>query len=596
MKEAEEKMTGYASIDKPWLKYYSDEAVSAPLPECTVYENIYQHNKDFLSQVALEYYGTKISYKKLFEQVEVCAKALLANGISQGSIVSICSSGVPEITYLLLACSKIGAVANFINPLFETQQKINRINDTNSTILFVLDKMYSYMKDVITNTCVEQIVIVPAVNALPVAIRMIVGLKDKLAPDMTTAIKNGNYILWNDFIKRGKDYHSTIQIQYKKSMSMIMVYSSGTTGESKGIVLTNDGINATITQYETAFFSEEKRGDKFLHNVPIWFSTGVSISLLMPLCLGVVCILEPVFSPESFLEDIIKYKPNYALVATGLWLYVMEHINEDYNLSFLKCPITGGEQMLGSTEILINDFLKKHNCKAKIQKGWGMCELGATAATSVFSEYNKLETVGIPMPLAVISAFDVDSGNELRYNERGELRVQTPCKMKEYYNSPDATEEFFKVDLNENIWGCTGDVGYVDEDGFVFVLGRASDYFIAQDNKKYYLFDIENIILLNNNIDICEVVTIDSTKYGREILTAHIILKKGFAGDINDLIIELDTMCKEKLPPCTVPLGYKVRKSFMIKPSGKRDTLSLKNEHEDYLCVIDREVKRISID
>lgn len=118
------KSTGYPSIDKPWLQYYSDKVLNAELPECTVYEYVYQHNVNYLNQTALEYFGIKISYKKLFEQIDLCARALTVNGIKKGSIVNICSSAAPEIVYLMLACSKIGAVANFINPLFESQQKL----------------------------------------------------------------------------------------------------------------------------------------------------------------------------------------------------------------------------------------------------------------------------------------------------------------------------------------------------------------------------------------------------------------------------------------------------------------------------------------
>ena len=183
----QQKQTGCPSVDRPWLKYYSKEAVSAPRPEETVYEYLYQHNKDYFTQTALEYFGTKISFKKLFHQIELCAKALRANGISAGSIVNICSSVTPEITYLVFACSKIGALANFINPLFETQQKIDRMNDANSDTLFVMDKMYFYMKDVIPKTCLKKVIIMPATNSLPVAMRAFAHLKEKPDEDMETA-------------------------------------------------------------------------------------------------------------------------------------------------------------------------------------------------------------------------------------------------------------------------------------------------------------------------------------------------------------------------------------------------------------------------
>lgn len=585
--------TGYPSIDRPWLKYYSEEVINASDLKRTVYEYAYQHNKDYLNQIALEYFGTKISFKKLFNQVDLCAKALQMNGVNAGSIVNICSSGIPEITYLVLACSKIGALANFINPLFETKQKIDRINDANSDTLFVMDRMYSYMKDVIPKTCLKKIVIMPATNSLPVAIRALTHLKEKPNKDMKFVVRKREYIFWNSYIKSAQKYHGFVEEQYGCDMPVVMVYSSGTTGASKGIVLTNNGINSTTLQYEMTLPSNEKRGNRFLSNVPVWFSTGIVVSLLTPLCLGATCILEPVFSPENFLKDIVKYKPNYALVATSLWIYVANHLQKDFDLSFLKHPIAGGEQLLSSTETFLNEFLKSHNCHLELQKGWGMCELGATAATtSCCAGANKIGSVGVPMLFAVISSFDVDSGMELKCNERGEIYVQTPCKMKEYYNNPAATKEFFHTDINGNVWGRTGDIGYVDEDGFVFILGRASDYFISPDGRRQYLFDVENVILENDFVELCEVVSVKSETFGRSISLAHIVIKKSFNGDVDALVCDIDTLCRKRLSEYAVPLGYKIREGFATKPSGKRDTLSLEKEHDGFKCVVDGNVRQ----
>ena len=135
----EAKSTGYPSIDKPWLKYYSTEAIHTKPAECTVYQNIYQHNQAHPHDLALEYFGVKITFSKLFAQVESCAKALLHAGVHLGDRVTLCTSGTPEAVYVVLACSKIGAVANFINPMFQPEQIRDRINETEASLLFVLD-------------------------------------------------------------------------------------------------------------------------------------------------------------------------------------------------------------------------------------------------------------------------------------------------------------------------------------------------------------------------------------------------------------------------------------------------------------------------
>lgn len=140
--QTEKKLTGYPSIDKPWLKYYSEEAINTSLPRCTVFENIYQYNYQYPKDIALEYYGRKISYKTLFNNVEVTKNALLAHGVSKDSKVILYTSAIPETVYTVLALCQIGAVANMINPLFTNEQVIDRINETDATLMIVLDQLY----------------------------------------------------------------------------------------------------------------------------------------------------------------------------------------------------------------------------------------------------------------------------------------------------------------------------------------------------------------------------------------------------------------------------------------------------------------------
>lgn len=185
----EEKKTGYPSIDKPWLKYYDEKALHAQPAACTVYQNIYRHNKEHLNDTALEYFGVKISFSKLFEQVEVCAKALLHNGVRPGDCVTLCTSGTPEAIYIVLACSKIGALANFVNPMFQPTQIRDRINETNASFLFVLDKLYSRISSIVSETCIQHLVVLPATASLPAPLRILSNFKDPAVPALKQALK-----------------------------------------------------------------------------------------------------------------------------------------------------------------------------------------------------------------------------------------------------------------------------------------------------------------------------------------------------------------------------------------------------------------------
>ena len=576
-------LTGYPSIDKPWLKYYTAEDLAIQVPKCTIYQNIFDRNKDYPDDVAILYYGNRIRYETLFSEVEICAYAFRQIGIRPGDCVTLCTAGVPEAIYLVLACSRIGAIANFINPLFTKEQMIDRINDTEAKWIFILDAMYSYIEAALPETCVEHVVILPATNSIPPLLSKLMYLKG----EARKIVKNGNgkqrFFRWKDFCAFSRSFTGSPDVPYQQDTPTVMVYSSGSTGASKGILLTNDGINATITNYQTHSFSYG-RGDTFLQMIPIWFSTGIVLSILMPLAMGITVIPEPKFSKESFANDLLKYKPNLTLTSKSLWQYVI-HAEEMKNADFsaMKYPITGGEKVLPQDEERINSFLKEHHCKAKLYKGYGMCELGGTVSTSSnASQYHeKAFGAGAPILNAAVAAFDIATDKELPYGRHGEIRVLSPARMKGYYKNPGATAEFFKEDEQGNIWGCTGDIGYVDEDGEVFILGRATDHFRRENGEIVFLFDIEEEILKDDAVNQCKVVDVE-TEAGTQ-LVSHIVFCTNIA-DERAALSRIHKRLAKALPDYMVPDWYKCRASMPVHNNGKRDVGALQKDREKLIA------------
>lgn len=582
--QTERKLTGYPSIDKPWLKYYTEEDLAIIVPQCTIYQNIFDRNKDFLDDVAILYYGNKIRYKTLFSEVEVCAKALRRIGIRPGDCVTLCTAGVPEAIYLVLACSRIGAIANFINPLFTKEQMIDRINETEAKWIFVLDAMYSYIGAALPSTCVQNVVIVPATNSIPLVLSKLMSIKG----EARGIVKRGNgkqrFFQWKDFCAFSRGFAGTPDVPYQPDTPTVMVYSSGSTGASKGILLTNDGIGSTIANYQTHSFSYS-RGDTFLQMIPIWFSTGIVLSLLMPLTMGITVIPEPKFSKESFVNDLLKYKPALTLTATSLWIYAIETEKlKSADFSGMKYPMTGGEKILPQDELRMNCFLREHGCKTKMYKGYGMCELGGTVSTSsnVICYTDKPFGAGAPILHASVSAFDLVIDKELPYGQHGEIRVLSPARMKGYYKNPEATAAFFKEDAQGNIWGCTGDIGYVDEDGEVFVLGRASDSYRRDNGELVFLFDIESEILRNEAISQCKVVDIEEN--GNQRLAAHIVFREGVRNR-EEVISSIWDELRKSLPSYMVPDYCKIRSSMPVHTNGKRDVGALKQDRTDLVKI-----------
>ena len=573
----ETKLTGYPSIDKPWLKYYTEEDLAIKVPQCTIYQNIFDRNKEYPEDVAILYYGNKILYKTLFLKVEMCAKALRQIGIQPGDCVTLCTAGVPEAIYLVLACSQIGAIANFINPLFTREQMIERINETEAKWVFVLDAMYSYIETALPESCIQNVVIIPATNSIPPLFSKLLYLKSEARKLVRQGNGKQRFLRWKEFCSFSRSFSGDPSVPYQKDTPTVMVYSSGSTGASKGILLTNDGINATIANYDVSSM-QFTRGDSFLQMIPVWFSTGIVYSILMPLAKGFLVIPEPKFSKESFLSDLKKYKPTITLTATSLWIYVVNS-KESIDLSSMRYPITGGEKILPRDDLRINDYFSKNGCRKKFYKGYGMCELGSeiSGTTDAPNYHDKQGGSGYPILGVSVSAFDIKSGKELPYGQHGELRVLSPARMKGYYKNPEATSEFFKTDEQGNVWGCTGDVGYVDEDGEVFVLGRVKDHFHLKNGDMVFLFDIENEIIKDEAVDQCKVVYFKTQTCTETV--AHIVFQK----DIWENKVVLERIHKrlvKALPEYMIPHFYKVRESMPVHTNGKLDAHALREERD----------------
>lgn len=576
----ERQITGYPSIDKPWLKYYQcKDAIR--IEGKTVYEVLYERNQDHPAETALEYFGRKITYRELFRRIERVKAAFERAGVKKGDQVAFLASSTPEIVYGILALCRIGAIANMVNPLFESEQIHDRIGETHAEIIVVLDQLYPKLKSAVeqcgTLTDIRKIIVVPVANSMPWGIRQLATLKMKVGIpyDRTT-------VSWVEFIngKGSGGLFTSPDAKYERERAFIMVYSSGSTGAAKGIVLTNGGICATISHYLSPNFPYE-RGDRYLQMIPVWFSTGIVLSVVMPLCLGITVILEPVFSKESFAKDIARYRPNMTLTATSLWLYAMrsrELKNKD--LSFLKYPITGGELILERVEASINQFLAEHGCKAPLIKGYGMCELGSTISTDDL-KHQKPGAAGFPISEVTVAAFDIETNEEQSYGKPGELRVLSPAHMKGYFNNPRATDEFFWRDEEGRAWGRTGDMGYVDEDGFIHVLGRMSDYFIPKSGIRRYCFDIENVILEDPAVAQCEVVGI--LEDGAEVPVAHLVLEDGAVTDVRGFLKRIHTLCVDRLNTECVPQRYRIWEAFPVKNNGKRDMEKIKEITDGFM-------------
>lgn len=564
---SEKDLTGYPSIDKPWLKYYSEEAINAKLPECTIYEYLWENNKDHLNDIALIYFDRKITYKKLFEQINICAKSLTAYGVTKGDIITIQTLAIPQTVVLIYALSKIGAVANLIY-VSDGEKEVNQsLIKTNSKLYFVLEGIYGRFKDVLDGSRVEKVVLLSIDSEMDTITKIAYRLSKKRNQIKKSALR------WSEFMSSNSCENELNVSDFKTPV--VMVYTGGTTGNSKGVVLSNKSINELVFQYKIADMGFVRQ-DVFMDSLPPFIAFGLTVALHLPLCMGVKTVLVPDPSPENTGKMFVKYKPNYYVASPPQIRAIMNNKkSERINLSFVKLLATGGDFLPPSHETEINNFLIRHNCSVSIVQGYGMSELSATVCTGS-GKIARFGTVGIPLPNTNVKIHNTETNLEVGYNTQGEVCVCAPSIMMGYFNNEIETNELIKKHEDGKLWVHTGDIGVIDEDGFLTIVGRIKRMISVYDGELYHkVFPklLEDKIEQLTEIQSAVVVG-NGKKPEEQKLIAFIVVNSGMTIDENKLF----AYAEECLQPFERPAIYKFINEIPKTKIGKVDYRALEKE------------------
>lgn len=352
----EKMLTGYPSIDKPWLKYYSEEAINAPLPEKTLYQYIYDNNKDFLRNTALNYFGKKISYRSLFENIEKAAKSFSAMGIKKGDIVTIMSMHTPETIYCIYALNRLGAVANMVYMTLSEQEIVSTVKATESKALAVLSVALEKIDIVYDDLNLEHVIVVTPSDSMKLAMRLGYKLKTKQGK------LSEKYMSYQNFIDMGNDSIDVQDAPYDKTAPAVIVYTSGSTGEPKGVVLSNYNLNAVAHQYKVSGMQFE-RGETFFNMLPPFVGFGVSVGMNLPLALGMKEIVWILPDKEKVAQGFNKYRPNHFISGPAMLDGIMNTVKTQ--MEFLTTFAGGGESISVEKEEEVNRFLSSHGAKVK---------------------------------------------------------------------------------------------------------------------------------------------------------------------------------------------------------------------------------------
>ena len=568
----EKQLTGYPSVDKPWLKYYSEEAINAPLPECTIYEYLVENNKDYPSDIAINYVGRKITYKELFENIDKTAAAFLRIGVQEKEIVTIALPSIPEALYCVYALNKIGAVANMIHPLAGKDETINYINEVRSRIVVIFDGNYETIADDIKKTSVEKVIVASPADSLPFVLNIAYNLKVK------RRTYNGSlFQTWKKFILEGA---GTAVKAVKKDCHEVAIIShtGGTTGEPKGCMISDYNTIAEVWQVGKTM--NPSRQECMLAVLPPFVNYSLTNGMFEPLSFGMQLVLIPKYEPLKFAKYVKKYGVNHVNTIPAYCEALLQAPDvEKYDLSTLKYVVYGGEGMTEETEIAVNALLKKCGCKYTLKKGLGMTE-ATSAASATFDSVNNFESVGIPFPKMIIKTVDADSCEEKRYGEEGEICISGPTVMQGYYNNPEATNDLIRKHKDGRRWIHTGDLGYINEDGVIFVTGRIKRIVMTRGEDgqvtKFFPDRIERKINSDPSVELCCVIGVPDES--RINYPKAIIVLKDNAENGEEIAQRIRKTCKQSLPGYMVPDEIEFRAELPRTSRGKVDYRALEEQ------------------
>ena len=564
------------SVSKPWLKYFREEVLAAELPRQSMFDFIYEINKDYPDDIALEYMDVDITYGEMFRHMEEVAKSLTALGVQPGEIVTIAMPNTPEFAYIAYAVNRVGAVMNLIHPLPGEKELHGYLDEVQSRFFFMFDGTYNIIKDTLKDTPVKQaIVISPAQSLNPVKR----GLY-KLAK--FPKLDRSMCITWKEFIDLGKDAEAR---HYDKDPDTLAVIShtGGTTGEPKGVMLTDNAMNSVAFQIKVSAPTKASIRAGFIRQkgmllvlppfVNYSFTNGYHEGFAMGSRLGLI----PSYDPTKFHE---YQKRHHVSFSNFIPQYVQAMVNEkelrDMDLSSFELICSGGEAVDLDIERQFNELMEQTGAGMKLTKGYGCTEF-TSVITFTYPEVNLPGTVGIPMPMVNVKIVEPDTTEELGIGQQGEVCATGPGLMMGYYNNQEATDDMIKIHSDGQRWLHLGDLGKIDEDGKLYITGRIKRIVMTKglDGNPTKMFPDR----IEKAIQKCEAVEVSCVIGVKDDERIHypkaIVELKDKTMDPDAAREAIMKVCKENLPDYQVPDVIEFVDELPRTPRGKVDYRAL---------------------
>lgn len=540
----------------------------------TMFEAVEEIAEKYPEYVAFDFMGRATTYRRLVLEVRACAKSLRTIGVRKDDKVTIAMPNCPQAIFMFYAVNLIGAVANMIHPLSAEKEIEFYLNESNSVAAITLDQFYNKFENIRAHTKIVNIIIASVKDELSRPVKagymLTEGRKIQKIPADAPVIR------WHDFMRLGR--HSSMDYAVKREADdpAVILYSGGTTGTTKGIVLTNLNFNA-LGQQVIAANPMFRPGDKMLAAMPLFHGFGLGVCIHTMLSQGGRCILVPRFTAKSYAKLIIKYKCNFIAGVPTLYEALLRlPTMEGANLSSLKGVFSGGDSLSIELKKKFDKFLYDHKAVIQVREGYGTTET-VTACCLTPPHMFKEGSIGLPFPDTYIKIVKPGTDIELPYGDEGEILLSGPTVMKEYMNNPEETAQTLRTHADGLTWVYTGDLGTMDEQGFIYFRGRAKRMIISS-GYNVYPGQLENIIDAHEKVQMSCVIGIPDP-YKMQAVKAFVMLKPGVPAN-EETRNELLAYCAKHIAKYAMPKEIEFRPELPKTLVGKVAYRKLEEEEE----------------
>ena len=508
------------NIKAPWLAFYGDVEPHLNYPDGSMYDVVAQCSAQYPDNLAITFMGNGMSYREMIRRIDLVARAFSAVGIGEGDKVTLCMPNCPQIVLCFYALNRIGAIATMIHPLSSVGEIAFYIKDSDSRAVVTLDQFYGKFEEVRETVAIETLVLTSVADALKPVMKL--GYKLTEGRKVPKVPKDANVLWWKTFLSGAKNADESCFVERKAEDPAVILFSGGTTGVTKGILLSNLNFNALGLQTR-AMGHCVIPGNRMLAAMPMFHGFGLGVCIHTMLMVGVTAILVPRVSVESYAKLLKKERPNYIAGVPTLYEGITRNPYMDgVDLSCLRGVFSGGDSLSIELKKKFDRFLQDHGATVQVREGYGTTECVTASCLTPYDMYRE-GSIGLPFPDTYYKIVKVGTTNEVPYGEEGEICLCGPSVMLEYVNQPEETASTLKAHSDGHTWLHTGDLGTMDADGFIYFKQRIKRMIITS-GYNVYPSQVENTIDAHEKVLMSCVIGVPDS-YRMQKVKAFVVLR-----------------------------------------------------------------------